>query len=156
MQPLILQRPNWYQILQGFFWISWIIGSHFSFVKVVVEVCILYMRRGKANSQISDGKSICLQCGRPGFNPWLRKIPWRMVWQPTPVFLTGESPWIEEPHRLQSIGSERAGHDWARSTAWNLDRSYWWTYFEGSNGDADIENRLVDPGKWRRWDEWRE
>jgi len=25
----------------------------------------------------SDGKKICLQCGRPGFNPWLGKIPWR-------------------------------------------------------------------------------
>ena len=22
----------------------------------------------------SDGKKICLQCGRPGFNPWVRKI----------------------------------------------------------------------------------
>jgi len=26
-----------------------------------------------------------------GFNPWVRKIPWRMAWQPTPVFLPGES-----------------------------------------------------------------
>ena len=25
----------------------------------------------------SDGKSVCLQCERPGFNPWVRKIPWR-------------------------------------------------------------------------------
>ena len=24
-----------------------------------------------------DSKSICLQCRRPGFNPWVRKIPWR-------------------------------------------------------------------------------
>ena len=31
------------------------------------------------------------QCGRPGFNPWFRKIPWRWGWQPTPVFLPGES-----------------------------------------------------------------
>ena len=31
------------------------------------------------------------QCGRPGFNPWVRKIPWRRNWQPTPVFLPGES-----------------------------------------------------------------
>ena len=23
----------------------------------------------------SDGKSVCLQCGRPGFNPWVGKIP---------------------------------------------------------------------------------
>ena len=28
------------------------------------------------------------------------KIPWRSVWQPTPVFLLGESPWTEEPGRL--------------------------------------------------------
>ena len=27
---------------------------------------------------------------------------------------------------------------------WNLGRWYWWTYFQGSNGDADTENRLVD------------
>ena len=32
-----------------------------------------------------------LQCGRPGFDPWVRKIPWRRKWQPTPVFLPGES-----------------------------------------------------------------
>ena len=29
--------------------------------------------------------------GRPGFNPWIRKIPWRRKWQPTPVFLPGKS-----------------------------------------------------------------
>ena len=34
---------------------------------------------------------ICLQCGSPGFDPWVRKIPWRREWQPTPVFLPGES-----------------------------------------------------------------
>ena len=32
-----------------------------------------------------------LQCRRPGFNPWVRKIPWRKEWLPTPVFLPGES-----------------------------------------------------------------
>ena len=37
-----------------------------------------------------SGKRICLQCRRPGFNPWVRKIPWRRKWQPTPVFLPGE------------------------------------------------------------------
>ena len=39
----------------------------------------------------SDSKSVCLQCGRPGFDPWVRKIPWRKKWQPTPVFLPGKS-----------------------------------------------------------------
>ena len=35
----------------------------------------------------SDGKSICLQCGRPGFDPWVG----RRKWQPTPVLLPGKS-----------------------------------------------------------------
>ena len=25
------------------------------------------------------------------FDPWVRKIPWRRAWQPTPVFFLGES-----------------------------------------------------------------
>ena len=29
---------------------------------------------------------ICLQCGRPGFDPQLGKIPWRRERLPTPVF----------------------------------------------------------------------
>ena len=28
---------------------------------------------------------------RPGFDPWVGKIPWRRAWQPTPVSLPGES-----------------------------------------------------------------
>jgi len=28
---------------------------------------------------------------RCGFCPWVSKIPWRRAWQPTPVFLPGES-----------------------------------------------------------------
>ena len=27
--------------------------------------------------------------------PWVGKIPWRRVRQPTPVFLPGESPWTQ-------------------------------------------------------------
>ena len=34
---------------------------------------------------------VCLQCRRPEFDPWVRKIPWRKKWQPTPIFLPGES-----------------------------------------------------------------
>ena len=28
---------------------------------------------------------------RLGFDPWVRKVPWRKAWQPTPVFLPGNS-----------------------------------------------------------------
>ena len=56
-------------------------------------------------------KRIHLRCRRPRFDPWVRRIPWRRVWLPTPVFLPGESPWTEEPGGLQSTGSQRVGHD---------------------------------------------
>ena len=36
-------------------------------------------------------KRICLQCRRPGFDPWVGKIPWRRKWQTTPVSLPGKS-----------------------------------------------------------------
>ena len=35
-------------------------------------------------------QNICLQCRKLGFNPWVRKIPWRRECQPTPVFLPGQ------------------------------------------------------------------
>ena len=34
---------------------------------------------------------IHLQCRRSGLDPWILKVPWRREWQPTPVFLPGES-----------------------------------------------------------------
>ena len=35
--------------------------------------------------------SVCLQCGRLGFDPWVGNFPWRRKWQPTPVVLPGKS-----------------------------------------------------------------
>ena len=37
------------------------------------------------------GYSVCLQCVRPRFDPWVEKITWRRKWQPTPVLLPGKS-----------------------------------------------------------------
>ena len=36
------------------------------------------------------GKESTCQCRRRGFEPWVRKIPWRRKWKPTPVFLPVE------------------------------------------------------------------
>ena len=30
-------------------------------------------------------------CGRPGLDPWVRKIPWRRKWQSSPLSLPGKS-----------------------------------------------------------------
>ena len=38
-----------------------------------------------------SGKESTCQCRRHGFYPWVGKIPWRRRWQPTSVFLPGES-----------------------------------------------------------------
>ena len=60
---------------------------------------------------IKESACQCRRWKRCSFNPWVRKIPWRRAWQPTPVSLPGESPWIEEPDGLQFVGSQRVGHD---------------------------------------------
>ena len=40
---------------------------------------------------------------------------WRRQWHATPVLLPRKIPWMEEPGRLQSIGSLPVGRDWATS-----------------------------------------
>ena len=42
----------------------------------------------------ASGKESVCQCRRyrrRGFDPWVRRIPWRRAWQPIPVFLPRES-----------------------------------------------------------------
>ena len=63
---------------------------------------------------LSD-KELACQCRRHGFDPWVGKIPWRKVWQPTPVFLFGEfhgqnslsgySPWVRKRVRHNLLKS---------------------------------------------------
>ena len=45
------------------------------------------------------------RCKRCRLDPWVRKVPWRRAWQPTPVFLLGE------PHGERSlVGYSPQGH----------------------------------------------
>ena len=55
---------------------------------------------------------------RYAFGPWVGKIPWRREWQPTPVFLPGEShgqrslagycPWVrKESDMTEHSGAQR-------------------------------------------------
>ena len=62
-----------------------------------------------------------LQCGRPGFDPWVRKIPCRRKWQPTLVgkshglrSLVGDSPW----GRKESDMTERLHFHFNDSGGW--------------------------------------
>ena len=60
----------------------------------------------------SDSR-VCLQCWRSGFDPWVRRIPWRRKWQPTLVFLPGKS------HRQRSLaGYSPWGRKESDTTEW--------------------------------------
>ena len=57
----------------------------------------------------SVGKESACNAGDLGLIPGLRRSSGGRAWHPTPVFLPGESPWTEEPGRLQSMGSQSVG-----------------------------------------------
>ena len=63
----------------------------------------------------SDEESTCQcrECKRHGFDSWVGKIPWRRKWQPTPVFLPGESHGQRSPGDC-SLWACRVGRDWAQ------------------------------------------
>ena len=60
----------------------------------------------------SNGKESACKEGDLGSIPDLGRSPGGRHWQPTLEFLPGESPWTEEPGGLQSMESQRVGHDW--------------------------------------------
>ena len=54
----------------------------------------------------SSGKESPCQCrNHKGLrlDPWVGNISWRRAWQPTPVFLSGQSPWTGS---LEGYGSQ--------------------------------------------------
>ena len=38
-----------------------------------------------------SGRDLACQCRRHRFDPWVGKVPWRRIWQPTSVLLPGKS-----------------------------------------------------------------
>ena len=70
-------------------------------------------------SLVAQTARFCQQCRKPGFDPSVGKNPWSRAWQPTPIFLPGESPWTEKHGRLQSMGSQESVQHAAPSKALN-------------------------------------
>ena len=58
-----------------------------------------------------SGKEYTCQCRRQGFDPWVRKTPWRKKWQPTPVFLPGKSHGHRSLAGYSPWGCKRVGYD---------------------------------------------
>ena len=82
-----------------------------------------------------SGKEPTCQCGRQRsrvFGPWVRKISWRRKWQPTPVFLPGES------HGQRSlVGYSPRGHKGSDTTHTHIhthvSMSIWFQLYYGNN-----------------------
>ena len=72
---------------------------------------------------------------------------WRRKWQPTPVFLPGESQGWGEPGGLPSMRSHRVGHDWSDLAA--AAGSWWWTGKPGMLQSMGL--RRVRPTEWLNW-----
>ena len=53
----------------------------------------------------------CRKCGKCLFDPWIGKIPWRREMKIYSSVLACIILQTEEHDRLQSMGSQRVGHD---------------------------------------------
>ena len=84
----------------------------------------------------------------------------RRKWQPTPVFLPGESQG-REPGRLPNMGSHRVRHDWSDLAAvavaaggWALKNWYFWTVVLEKTLESPLDSKeikLVNPKRNQSW-----
>ena len=62
-------------------------------------------------------KECACQCRRHGFDPWVRKIPWRRKWQPTPAFLPrkyhGQRSLVGNSPGVTNSWTRLSAHTWA-------------------------------------------
>ena len=117
--PLVQLTPQDYELLKGrYFKISqhcreWVwICDTLACSSTLLSTCYIYTDTHRCIHTFTHmfglpwwftGKESTCQCRRHRFNPWVRKVPWRRKWQPTPLFLprksqgqrslAGYSPW---------------------------------------------------------------
>ena len=90
------------------------------------------------------------------FDPWGRKIPWRRAWQPTPVFLPGEShgqrslvgysPWS----RKESDTTELVTHTQTHTQTHTHTHTDTHTQTHGSSGGANVKEPACQCRKHKR------
>ena len=94
---------------------------------------------------------------------WVWKLPWRRVWLPTPVFLPGEFQGQRSLAGLQSMGSQRGGHDSVNNThtllkTWGLKNKLAFTspflyelYHKYPNNEISLCRATLDNEKRRNY-----
>ena len=98
---------------------EWIIRhtSRFSLDFLNCTTIALCFPGGSVSKEFICNAGKHLQCWRPGFDPGIRKIPWRRKWQSTPLFLPGKSHGQRSPVSYSLWGrkeldiTEQLSHD---------------------------------------------
>ena len=67
--------------------------------------------------------------GDAGFDPWVRKIPWRRKWPPTPVFLPGKSSGQRSLAGYSPRGHKRVGRSLATKQQKQHKENHGWCLF---------------------------
>ena len=95
--------------------LTWAFRQHYMEIAMVLALHLpLFVPTQGASQVVLVVKNPPLDAGDirdAGLIPGSGRSPGGRVWQPTPGFLPGESPWTEEPGRPRFIGSQRVGHD---------------------------------------------
>ena len=56
-------------------------------IPILLDVYMILQWAFPVAQQVKNLPTIQEICRRHGFNPWVKKMPWRRKWQPTPIFL---------------------------------------------------------------------
>ena len=99
-------------------------------------------------SLVTQCKESTCQCRRCGFDPWVGKIPWRKKWQPTPVFLPGQS---HEQRSLEGYSPQDGKRIWCNLATKQQQNVSLYEYmlvsFIQSQADVHLVISLIREGK---------
>ena len=86
-----------------------------------------------------------MQCRKPGFDPWVGKIPLEKEMATHSSILAWKISWTEDPGGLQSMGLQRVRHDWATNIC-----IYTHIYIWASHVALVVKNPTTNAGEVKR------
>ena len=96
----------------------------------------LHMRASQGSLVVKNPPANAGDIRNTGLIPWVRKIPWRRAWQPTPIFWPGEFH-RQEPGGLHSVESQ--SWTWLKRLSM---RAYIQTFKLWTFKDADVHSHV--------------
>ena len=108
-----------------------------------------------------SGKECACWCRRLMFDPWVRKISWRRIWQPIPVCLPGKSHGQRYLVGYSPWSRKRVGYNLATKQLQCMQRLSWRGYcsvptHKGGNVELPILSELCVMVKYQGWRELAE